>query len=491
MREECEFGVPCPLIKSIIDNLDMYCVYITKNGEILYHSKKIKEYFKGEIIGKKLSNLISKLAYEEIRKLILEVLFTNNQLQQDILFKDDKIYRVIALPIPNNQNETIHIVLTAYNASNTLKIKNENDELKKKLDESNSIKSIFLSNISHELKTPMSAIIGFSELLLNSDNQKEKFLKSINSNAKYLNELLDNILDYSKLESDEFDILYENFSLNELLNELFDILDDINYKKNLNFVKLEIEKGKDKKIICDYLRLKQVLFNIISNSIKFTEHGYIKIKFEELEDSIIFTVKDTGIGIPSDKIKLVFDRFWQYDSSSTKKHKGVGLGLSISKSIIEMLNGDIWVESEVGKGTTFFVKIPLEEIKQNVIVKKKKDITFYGKTILVIDELPSNYSMLSIYLNSLHIDMITADNGKDAIKIFKKQKEKIDLIIFDVVLPDINGVELAIKFREIDTNCKIISKSSVEFLNENINFHLKKPFSKDKLVILLKELWQK
>ena len=190
--------------------------------------------------------------------------------------------------------------------SDITKLINQEKELKKKkkeLEKSNETKSVFLSNISHELKTPMTSIIGLSNMLLDDNNEKinsYSFLKSINSNAKYLDELLNNILDYSKIANSEFDILYENFSLFDLFDELDVIFQDINHEKNINNVKLNFIKDKDKKIITDYLRLKQVLFNIISNSIKFTEKGYINITYLLSDNFITFRVEDTGVGIPKD-----------------------------------------------------------------------------------------------------------------------------------------------------------------------------------------------
>ena len=486
----------CDLMLSLFNSMDLCSVFIEKSGVILYHSKEFEDTFQIEnekLVGKRLSDVVCQKVYEELRKLILEVLFTNKSVKNELSF-DDKWYIFMIYPVISNQ-EVTHLLINGADISKRKRLEQENEELKKKVEESNSIKSIFLSNMSHELRTPMNAIIGFSDILLQNSNgkdQKERFLKSINSNAKHLDELLNNILDYAKIETDEFDLLYENFSLNDLMEELFDIFDDVNYKKNLNFVKLEFIKGEDKKIISDYLRLKQVLFNIISNSIKFTDKGYIKISFEEFDDCIIFKIEDTGIGIPKDKIKFIFDRFWQCDSSSRKKYKGTGLGLSISKSIVELFNGKIWAESELGKGTSFYIKIPLEEMKQDLIIIKNKDkIDFSNKTVLVVDEIPINYSLISMYLSSLNVNMIMTYSGKDAIKTFKKQKEKIDLIIIDLNIHDMNGLEVIEKLRIIDNNCKIISKSGVEYENQNVNLHLKKPFRKDKLISFLNQIWQK
>jgi PAS domain S-box-containing protein len=248
------------------------------------------------------------------------------------------------------------------------------------LEKSNAVKSIFLSNISHELRTPMNAIIGFSDIILTTNKNKNinGFVKSINSNAKHLDELLNNILDYSKIESNAIDILYEDFLISDLFEELYDIFNELNYTKNLKFVKFKIDTNNIK-ITSDYLRLKQVLFNMLSNSIKFTDKGYITLSANLDNDFVIFKVEDTGIGIPQDKIPFVFDRFWQCDSTSRKRYKGTGLGLSIAKSIVEILNGEIWLESIINKGSTFYVKIPINKDK---IEDKIEKTDIYFKVIL-------------------------------------------------------------------------------------------------------------
>ena len=384
--------------------------------------------------------------------------------------------------------QIIYLDNTPYILSSLLDI-SERKRSEEALEKSNAIKSVFLSNISHELRTPMNAIIGYSDLILSNNKNKDtdRFLKSINSNAKHLDELLNNILDYSKIESESLDILYEQFSIFDLFDELYDIFEDENYKKNLDFVKLEFIKNQDKKITSDYLRLKQVLYNIISNSIKFTEKGYIKFSFTSDKKYVIFKIEDTGIGIPEDKLAFVFDRFWQCDSTSRKKYKGTGLGLSISKSIVEMLNGEIWLESKLDKGSTFYVKIPIEEQNQKII---KNEIDFPGKTILVIDDVPITYSLLGIYLNYLHINTISSIGGKQAIEIYKQQKEKIDLIILDLNLFDMSSFELIKTIKEICGDCKIISKSGIENQkNELVDYHLKKPINKDILISIFNDIW--
>ena len=210
-------------IKYITDDSDIkiFTIVSEKNGTIIYSNDNINNFFKQDIKNKKISELIDKKQYEEIRKIMLETIFTNKEILSEIKIYD-RIYKILISPILNEQSDIKYLLVNCYDINKNKKIEEELESLKIKLTESNSIKSIFLSNISHELRTPMNAIIGFSDILLQSGLNKEqsdRFLKSINYNAKHLDELLNNILDLSRLESNEFDILYENFSINDLFEE--------------------------------------------------------------------------------------------------------------------------------------------------------------------------------------------------------------------------------------------------------------------------------
>jgi signal transduction histidine kinase/PAS domain-containing protein/CheY-like chemotaxis protein len=455
--------------------------------------------------AKKIYDLYSNddFSYNNIKKYVLPKYRTILDDALKNLIENNRNYNIeFEIKTKNNIIKTVHSMANYDPAKKIIfgVLQDVTEERKNEiaLEKSNAVKTTFLSNISHELRTPLNAIIGFSDIiysdiLSNSGQNKnfERFIKSINSNAKHLDELLNNILDYSKIESDAVDILYEEFSIFDLFEELFNVFEDVNYKQNLDFVKLKFILTEDKKIVSDYLRLKQILYNIISNSIKFTEKGYVKISFTSSNNNIIFKIEDSGIGIPSDKIPLVFDRFWQVDSGSRKRYKGTGLGLSISKSLVEFLNGKIWLESIEGKGTTFFVKIPMTEGK---IVKNKK-LNFPGKTILIIDDVPSIFSLLGIYLNSLHIDIITVSDEINAIEIYKKQKDKIDLIILDLNLYDVDEINLIKSLREINDKCIIISKSNINSkkleIIEITDYHIYRPIDKDKLLSIFNKIWQK
>lgn len=474
------------------DNSETYTLLLDPDGSIIYSCSEFVS--KNKHIGDNISNLLNPNEYETFRKLMIQVIFTNTRIVQNLNIHN-RCHKIIITPILDRNFKVKFLLVNGCDVTKTQKIINEIEILKDKLKYSDSIKNIFLSNISHELRTPMNAIIGFSDLLLSDKDtpQLENFLKSINSNAIHLDELLNNILDYSKMESKEFDLLYEKFSINELFEELNNVFSQLNYKKNLDFVKLEFIINEDRKIISDYLRLKQILFNIISNSIKFTNKGYIKTTYSVDGQYIIFKIEDTGIGIPQDKIRYVFDRFWQSDSSSRKKYKGVGLGMAISKSIAELLGGKIWLESEINKGTTFYVKILLEEVKHEIF-KDNNETSFSDKNILIIDELPVNYSLLGIYLKSLNVKLLSTSSGENALKKYRKQKDKIDLIILDVNLPDMETDKIITKINEIK-KCIIITKSDritkIKKTDNNSDYHISNPIDKDHLLSILNKIWKK
>lgn len=239
-------------------------------------------------------------------------------------------------------------------------------ELKEKAEQSEMQKSVFLANMSHEIRTPMNAILGFSELLENEDLSEElkvKFLHYINSNGMSLLNLINDIICNAKIESGVLDVFFENFSLNQMLEELKEIFLINLLASNKEHLQLKLMTGTTGNNFCidsDRERLKQVISNLFTNALKFTESGSIEFGYTILDENWIeFYVKDTGIGIPEDDADFIFDRYAQVSSSKIINKNGTGLGLTISKNLVELLGGKIWVRSKLTEGSTFYFTHPV------------------------------------------------------------------------------------------------------------------------------------
>ena len=235
---------------------------------------------------------------------------------------------------------------------------------KRKAEESDKLKSVFLANMSHEIRTPMNSIIGFSEILEDGDSfsaeEKQKFLKIIRDNGKQLLGLINDIIDISKIEAGQLKFSIDKFEVNGVLKELLLTFRNYLYKLKHERVKLNlhIDKAEGLWLETDSIRFKQVLNNLLSNAIKFTDEGSIEFGYVCFPGKLRFFVKDTGIGIPADKMEVIFDRFGQLESESNMTQGGTGLGLSITKNLVEMMQGKIWVESTPSKGSVFYFELP-------------------------------------------------------------------------------------------------------------------------------------
>jgi signal transduction histidine kinase len=240
-------------------------------------------------------------------------------------------------------------------------------EAKEKAEESDRLKSAFLANMSHEIRTPMNGIIGFAGLLGKPglpDDRRSKYLGIINSSAHQLLNIITDIVDISKIEAGQMDICIENCNLSDLMAQMeqhFDLELKLKQKKHIKLVNECPVPGEN--ISTDKYRLSQILSNLLGNAIKFTEKGAISFGYTKLnnENNILFFVKDTGIGIPPDKKKAIFERFCQADNQASRRYGGTGLGLSISKGLVEILHGKIWVESIVNEGSTFYFTLPITD----------------------------------------------------------------------------------------------------------------------------------
>ncbi len=422
--------------------------------------------------------------------------------------KNGEYYWALAsiAPIKDENGNITHFV--AMQEDITLRKEMEGDliKAKEKAEESDRLKSSFLATISHELRTPLNAIIGFSELLLRGEsNVHDKVLdytQIIFDSGKNLLGIINDIFDISMIEANEVKIYPELFSVNTLFEEIQN-----NFKnntevvtKNLTLTFLKNLKDEEVIVLTDRVKFNRVLTNIISNAIKFTDKGKIDIGYNinniDHTHWLEFYVKDTGIGIPEDKTELIFERFRQVDDSNTRRFGGSGLGLSIAKKIIELLGGKIWVRSELDKGSTFYFTLPFTATDQQNEEKDTK-ITealtnWNDKTVLVVEDVEMNYLYIDEILEDTGINRLWAKTGKEALQLFKQHKDKLDIILMDIMLPDIDGYQVTKQIRHEDGSIPIIAQTAFALsgdqekaIDAGCNGYIPKPLNQTDLIRLM------
>jgi PAS domain S-box-containing protein len=341
-------------------------------------------------------------------------------------------------------------------------------------EESDRLKTAFLQNMSHEIRTPMNAIMGFSELLCCNYNNKtklQKFSEIINRRCNDLLDIINDILDIAKIESGQLPVNIEEFSLNELFSDLTSFF--VEYQKRLDkkHIKLKFhapDNQADHIILTDKIKLKQIFINLISNAFKFTDEGKIEggYKFDN-NSNLQFYLSDTGIGIPADKHQVVFERFSQLNQGSKKNLGGTGLGLPIVKGLVDLLGGEISLESEPGKGSTFYFTIPSSSqhlYPEPITIEKANDTNISNKTILIVEDDEYNAEYLKEVLSDLDINILLANKGKEAVEISLAQK--VDLVLMDIRLPDIDGYEAIRQIKKHKPHLKIIAQTAYAALEE-------------------------
>ncbi len=318
-------------------------------------------------------------------------------------------------------------------------------EESQKLYHANQSKSEFLANMSHEIRTPLNGILGFLQILLKDEDDKEKrhYLNVINESSKTLLSIINDILDLSKIESGKLDILLEDFSLSNTLQNIVDLYVPRMQDKHINFIP-EFSAQLPEYICSDELRIKQIINNLLSNSIKFTpELGTIllKIAYDYDTQKLKISVKDSGIGIPKDKQSLIFEAFTQSDASTTKHYGGTGLGLSITNNLVRMLHGSITLESEEGKGSHFIVEIDAPIADQSAQETQDDTVidTFNGEPVLLVEDNKTNQLFASLILDDLNLSYELAENGQVAVDKYKNGS--FSLVLMDENMPVMNGTE--------------------------------------------------
>lgn len=430
--------------------------------------------------------------------------------------KDGHWVNILSRPefVYNDKKEAIRVVGTHVDVTKQRQYERNLKDALHKATESDRLKSAFLATMSHELRTPLNAIIGFSEIIKDDYSIEEikNFNNHIHTSGKHLLTIVEDLFDLTLIESGQMTLRTTNEEIPKLLNNVFEIIKSEQQSLEKGHLELKLlipDNCQNLVIFTDAFKLKQILINLLKNALKFTPKGIVefgcKIVQEHKNKLVQFYVKDTGIGIPNDKHQLIFDAFRQVEDSHTRVYGGTGIGLSITKKLVEILDGKIILESVVDKGSNFYFLLPLI-LTKSVKLKNTHKETSFGhydeiknedvkqKTILIVEDVESSFDLLKIILKDKKFNILWAKNGKEAIELCEKNTQ-IDLILMDLNMPVMNGYEATKHIKSLNPKIPIIAQTAYAIsgdrekaLKIGCDDYISKPIKKDKLLTKINNL---
>lgn len=395
-----------------------------------------------------------------------------------------------------------HCLVTATDITPLKQLEQELTQAKEHAEETDRLKTAFLQNMSHEIRSPMNAIKGFSQLLVRNhkDEQKlQKFTKIIDQRCDDLLDLINDILDISKIESGQFPVYMEECNLTDLFSELTSQFTDYQKRAGKQHLKFNLQafcSPSGSVIVTDRVKLKQIFVNLLTNAFKFTDNGTIEGGCKLENNNLLFYVSDTGLGIPADKQKFIFERFAQLRQGGNNATGGTGLGLAIVKGLVTLLGGEILLTSRQGKGSTFSFSIPYKTMPHlphlPLPVNEPAAISFTNKTILIVDDEEYNAIYIKEILADTGLNILVAETGTEAVQTAISQP--VDLILMDLRLPDMNGYEILRQIRKHKSDINIIAQTAYaadydrkKALEAGFNNYISKPISIELLLHLIQK----
>lgn len=424
------------------------------------------------------------------------------KLEKRFLTKNGEISwgRISAAAIRDANGDFMHIIGMIEDINEQKESEKELIKAKEKAEESDRLKSAFLANMSHEIRTPMNGIIGFSEMLNKddiSDERRKHYAKVVMNSSHQLLNIVNDILDISKLEAGEINLTKEDINLNDLIMELFAFYKPKIRDRNLSLLPYKGLRNEESIITADKTKLTQIFNNLLSNAFKFTPEGHIKYGYTLQDKKLQFFVEDTGIGISEEMYEAVFERFRQVETGLDRQYGGTGLGLSISKKLVHLMHGEIWLESESGKGTTFFFTIPYNPGSKNEQTAShqngiKQSNRPEDTIVLIAEDEEINYIYLEEILEDQKFKTVHAKNGKEAVNICENN-EDIALVLMDIKMPFLNGYEATSRIKMIRPELPVVAQTAYALsedrekaLQFGFDGYISKPIDKDELLGLLK-----
>ncbi|MCL2773437.1 MAG: PAS domain S-box protein [Oscillospiraceae bacterium] len=449
-------------------------------------------------IGKKISDVLKNFP-EMLER--LNATFDTGPQNWTYTNPDGRSYNCSTSFIIGEDGSQVGIIGMSNDITEAVKIQGQLVEAMEKAENANKAKSEFLSRMSHEIRTPMNAIIGMTKIALSADNSQKmtNSLEKIDVASKQLLGIINDILDMSKIEAQKFDIMRELFDFEAMIERIYNLISVRTDEKNIKF-DVDISGEIQINYVGDEMRLSQVIINLLGNSVKFTPNGgsmklsakIIKSVRDSDTSMIEFKISDTGIGISREQQARLFNSFEQADGTISRKYGGTGLGLAICKKIVELMGGDIHVESEINKGSTFIFTVKLENTDQQFKIKNisgensGETVDFSKYNIILAEDVEVNREIVVSLLEDTRLNIDCAENGEEAYTMFSKNQDGYDLILMDIQMPVLDGYEATKMIRDMDSakakNIPIIAMTANAFKedideckNAGMNDHIAKP----------------